>query len=141
MSQLKKLQNWISSYETANDIFPDAKQIKAKIDLLLNEENKLNSSDIDFERLIIYYNKIIKKSCRVISKKAKDNFKQRIKEGYTKEDIVKVIDNASNDNFHKESNFKHVTLEFLSRSQIFERYSSMVHQKPISQIKDVFHNQ
>jgi uncharacterized phage protein (TIGR02220 family) len=135
------LQNWISSYETANDIFPDAKQIKAKIDLLLNEENKLNSSDIDFERLIIYYNKIIKKSCRVISKKAKDNFKQRIKEGYTKEDIVKVIDNASNDNFHKESNFKHVTLEFLSRSQIFERYSSMVHQKPISQIKDVFHNQ
>jgi uncharacterized phage protein (TIGR02220 family) len=139
MKQLKKLQTWISAYEKANEIFPDSKAIKDKIELLLKEENI--SSEIDFDKLIIYYNKIILKSCRVISKKAKDSFKQRIKEGYKKEDIVKVIDNASNDNFHKESNFKHVTLEFLSRSQIFERYSSMEHKKPISQIKDVFNNQ
>jgi len=38
MSQLKKLQNWISSYETANDIFPDSKVIKFKIKELLKEE-------------------------------------------------------------------------------------------------------
>lgn len=38
MSQLKKLQNWISSYETANDVFPDPKAIKFKIKELLKEE-------------------------------------------------------------------------------------------------------
>lgn len=39
MSQLKKLQSWISAYEKANDIFPDSKAIKFKIKELLKEEN------------------------------------------------------------------------------------------------------
>lgn len=38
MSQLKKLQNWISAYEQANDFFPDSKAIKFKIKELLKEE-------------------------------------------------------------------------------------------------------
>lgn len=38
MSQLKKLQLWISAYEKANDIFPDSKSIKFKIKELLKEE-------------------------------------------------------------------------------------------------------
>lgn len=38
MSQLKKLNNWISAYETANNVFPDSKAIKFKIKELLKEE-------------------------------------------------------------------------------------------------------
>lgn len=38
MSQLKKLQSWISAFEKANDTFPDSKQIKFKIKELLKEE-------------------------------------------------------------------------------------------------------
>lgn len=38
MSQLKKLQSWISAYEKANDVFPDSKAIKFKIKELLKEE-------------------------------------------------------------------------------------------------------
>jgi hypothetical protein len=38
MSQLKKLQVWISAYEKANDCFPDSKAIKFKIKELLKEE-------------------------------------------------------------------------------------------------------
>lgn len=142
MSQLKKLQLWISAYESKNGS-PPMKLIKSKIEEFLKEEckNSAINDKIDFEKLIVYFNRILKKSSRVISKKAKDNFNQRIKEGYKKEDIVKVIDNSSNDNYHKDSNFKYVTLEFLSRPNIFERYSSMPHQKPISEIKDVFVNQ
>jgi len=87
------------------------------------------SNDIDFEKMIAYFNKAFKKATRIISEKAKANFKARMKEGYTKEDIVKVIDNCSNDNHHRDSNFKYVTLEFLSRPTIFERYASMEHQK------------
>jgi uncharacterized phage protein (TIGR02220 family) len=135
---LKNLQVWINA-NTNSDGFVLAESLNNKLLSLVNCSS--TAKDIDFGKLIIYYNKILNKSCRVISKKAKDNFTQRIKEGYLKQDIVKVIDNVSNDNFHKESNFKHVTLEFLSRPIIFERYSSMEHKKPISQIKDVFQNQ
>lgn len=45
MSQLKKLQNWISSYETANNTFPDSKAIKFKIKELLKEEVVEKKSD------------------------------------------------------------------------------------------------
>lgn len=38
MSQLKKLNIWISAYETANDVFPDSKAVKFKIKELLKEE-------------------------------------------------------------------------------------------------------
>jgi hypothetical protein len=38
MSQLKKLQVWISAYEKANNTFPDEKAIKFKIKELLKEE-------------------------------------------------------------------------------------------------------
>lgn len=98
---------------------------------LNNNKDYNNKENIDFEKLISYYNHVLKRSARVISEKAKKNFIQRLKEGYLKEDIQKVIDNASNDVFHIESNYKHLTLEFLSRPDKFERYASMPHQKPI----------
>ncbi|AIX11908.1 hypothetical protein [Flavobacterium phage FCOV-F14] len=99
--------------------------------IIYNKDISNNNESIDFQKLIAYYNKILNKSCRVIPDKAKKQFNQRIKEGYKKEDIQKVIDNASNDSFHKDNNYKHLTLEFLSRPDKFERYASMQHKKPI----------
>lgn len=107
-----------------------------------NTDNKqYNKEEINFEKLIVYYNSVFGKSSRVINKDVKKAFELRIKDGYTKEDVLKVIDNASNDNLHKENNFKYVTLEFLSRPKIFERYASMKHEKPISKVKNAFINQ
>lgn len=40
MSQLKKLQIWISAYEKANDTFPDPKAIKFKVKELLKEDDQ-----------------------------------------------------------------------------------------------------
>ena len=51
MNQLKKLQNWISAYEKANEIFPDPKSIKFKIKELLKEtfvDKKATSTKIYF---------------------------------------------------------------------------------------------
>ena len=141
MTEIHELKKWIDVFILQYKINPTFEQIQSKINDIISIGKKESSNKIDFERMILYYNKVLLKNCRVISKKSKENFNQRIKEGYKKEDIVKVIDNASNDNFHKENNFKHLTLEFLSRSNIFERYSSMVHEKPKAQIKDVFNNQ
>jgi hypothetical protein len=49
---------------------------------------------------------------------------------YTKADIKKVIDNASNDKFHEPNDFKYVTLEFLTRQDKFEKYVQMKHETP-----------
>jgi uncharacterized phage protein (TIGR02220 family) len=141
MSDIYILKKWIDDFVKQYKINPTFEQVNFKIAEIMKLEKKQIAEQIDFEKLIAYYNKVLNKSCRVVSKKAKDNFNNRLKEGYLKADIVKVIDNLSHDNFHKETNYKPVTLEFLSRPIIFERYSSMVHKKPISQIKDVFNNQ
>jgi len=141
MKEIIILKKWIDDFINQYKINPTFEQVNFKIAEIIKLEKKQIASEIDFEKLISYYNKVLDKSCRVISKKAKDNFNQRLKEGYLKVDILKVIDNVSHDNFHKETNYKPITLEFLSRPNIFERYSSMEHKKPISQIKDVFNNQ
>lgn len=94
-------------------------------------DKSANDKKLDFELLKNYYNVVFTKAMRVVTDKTKTNLNKRIKEGYTKTDIQKVIDNASNDKFHEPNDFKHVTLEFLSRSDIFSRYvSEKEHQLP-----------
>lgn len=96
-----------------------------------NPKKVLDDSKIDFDALKSYYNSVFTKSMRVVTEKTKTNINKRIKEGYLKSDIRKVIDNASNDKFHEPNEFKHVTLEFLSRADIFSRYvSEKEHQVP-----------
>ena len=92
---------------------------------------KLDVNELDFEQLKNYYNAVFLKSMRVVCEKTKQQFNKRIKEGYTKADIRKWIDNASNDKFHEANDFKHVTLEFISRSDKFTKYvSELEHQEP-----------
>ena len=92
---------------------------------------KVDDNKLDFEQLKNYYNTVFSKSMRVVCEKTKRQFNKRIKEGYTKADIKKAIDNASNDKFHEANDFKHVTLEFISRSDKFTKYvSELVHQEP-----------
>lgn len=105
------------------------------LELLLKlnaKEVKKATTEIDWDKLRAYFNKVFKKSARIISEDAKKKFRQRLKDGYTKDDIQKVIDNCSNDNHHKDNDYKYVTFEFLSRPAIFERYAAMEHKKPQS---------
>jgi uncharacterized phage protein (TIGR02220 family) len=98
-----------------------------------------DESKLDYKKLMDYFNIVFKKQTRVVTDKAKSNLAQRLKEGYEKSAIRIVIDNASNDNHHIESNYKYITLEFLSRPNIFERYASQIHQKPYSVKKEIGH--
>lgn len=118
------------------------KQQRINNTVLYNKKDNNNKDEnlIDFTKLLLYYNSVLNKSCRVFPENVKKAFNLRVKEGYLKEDIKKVIDNASNDELHKENNFKYVTLEFLSRPKIFERYASMEHKKPFKKEKGGFTN-
>lgn len=105
-----------------------------------NIHNNKEKESINFDKLIVYYNSVYGKKTRVVPPEAKTAFNQRLKEGYLKEDIVKVIDNCFNDPHHKDSNYRYATLEFLSRPKIFGRYAAMEHSKPIKENKQGYQN-
>ncbi|MBP6584914.1 MAG: conserved phage C-terminal domain-containing protein [Flavobacterium sp.] len=122
----------ISTLKGETVLVNDLKVLDFSSRINLKEIKKNTSTEIDFDRLIAYFNKVFKKQARIISEQAKIKFRKRLKEGYTKDDIQKVIDNCSNDNHHKDNDYKYVTFDFLSRPEIFERYAAMEHKKPIS---------
>ena len=97
-------------------------------DLNNNKDNNKKEDLIDFEALANYYNFAFGKQMKIVNDKCKRQFTKLIKLGYTKADIKKVIDVASNDKFHEENDFKHLTLEFLSREEKFEKYYAMPHE-------------
>jgi len=108
-----------------NDLEDESLETKKEKEKQAKEKDKIN-----FDNLILYYNKVLNKKCKIIPKDVKIKFNNLLKDGYEKSDIKKVIDNVSFDTNHKENNFKYVTFEFLSRPKIFERYASMEHKKP-----------
>jgi len=81
--------------------------------------------EIDSSKLLSLYNSILGKTARVVNTKTKSQIKDRLKEGYTKEDIVKAIRNASKDPHHIDSNYKYLTLEFLTRPDKLDRFINM----------------
>ena len=78
---------------------------------------------IDFDLLIKFYNETFGREIRVVNAKAKKQIAARIKEGYTKEDLMRALLNAKGDSYHIETKYKYITLEFVSRSDKFERFS------------------
>ncbi len=95
------------------------------------KEIKLN---IDSSKLLSLFNSILGKKSRVISEKAKKQLKQRLKEGYTKEDIVHALRNAAKDQHHLDTNYKYLTLEFITRPDKLDRFVNMGDFKTKTQI-------
>ncbi len=86
------------------------------------EEEKEEKETINWELLLIIYNEKFGRKTKVVPTKTKRQIKDRLKEGYSKDDFVQVMDNARNDQYHIDNNYKYLTLEFLTRSDKFERY-------------------
>jgi uncharacterized phage protein (TIGR02220 family) len=78
---------------------------------------------IDFDKLLSFFNTTTGKNIRVVNDKTKKQFNARLKEGYTKADIFNAIKNCYNDDYHQ-NNPKYLTLEFISRSDKLEKYSN-----------------
>ena len=89
------------------------------------EKEKEKEQIIDSSKLLSVYNSILGKTARVVNTKTKSQIKDRLKEGYTKEDIVNAIRNASKDPHHIEFNYKYLTLEFITRPDKLDRFVNM----------------
>ena len=95
---------------------------------LTTTNNIINKKDniepINWSILLDFFNQVTGKKCKVVPEKAKKQFNARLKENFTKEDIANAIQNAYNDKYHKETNHQYLTLEFISRADKLERFST-----------------
>jgi uncharacterized phage protein (TIGR02220 family) len=89
------------------------------------EEKENNIEPINWHVLLDFFNKTTGKKCKLVSDKAKKQFNARLKDKYTKQDIANAIINVCNNQYHIDSNLEHVTLEFISRPDKFEKYSQI----------------
>jgi hypothetical protein len=85
----------------------------------------VTKSNIDSNKLLSVFNSILGKGARLITDKANKQLTAALKAGYSKDDIVKAITNASKDPHHIESNYKYLTLEFITRPDKLDRFINM----------------
>jgi uncharacterized phage protein (TIGR02220 family) len=90
-------------------------------DIKTNSINGLQEDPIDFDALLVFFNKTTGRKLRTINTKAKKGFNNIIKQGYTKKDIRDAIVNCFNSEYHQE-NRQYLTPEFISRMEKFEKY-------------------
>jgi len=107
---------------TCESIVSIDKQLTNK-PITIPEKEKGNPTHvINWEGLLNQFNEITGKKSKVVDDKSKKQFLARLKEGYTKVDIVNAITNCYNSEFHKGNGHKNLTLEFISRPDKFAMY-------------------
>ena len=88
-----------------------------------------NNNTINFDKLLSFLNSKTGRNFKIINETTKKKYNARLKEGYTKDDILNAIINAVNSDYHKENGFKYLTPEFFSRADKLNMYSS-INNKP-----------
>ena len=88
-----------------------------------------NKYTINFDKLLSFLNSKTGRNFKIINEATKKKYNARLKEGYTKDDILNAIINAVNSDYHKENGFKYLTPEFFSRADKLNMYSS-INNKP-----------
>lgn len=113
-------QNSTNPTVTVNDTVTD-----------INNNNNIPSvkkpkASIDFIKLLDFINtsqkREGKKMFTVFSQENKNKYKARLKDGYTSTTIANSIKNAALDPYHKENNYKYLTVEYLSRANTIDKY-------------------
>ena len=87
-----------------------------------NYKKEINkASTIDFEQFLLDFNEATGKIKRVLDAKTKRQIKERLKDGYTLQDILKAAKNCSKDDYHIK-NPKFLTPEFITRPDKMQKY-------------------
>ena len=83
----------------------------------IREDKKINTTaeNINFSDLLGFINSTLGKSYKVINSTVKQKYNARLKDGYVKKDFMTAIVNASKDKYHKETNYKYLTVEYFAR--------------------------
>jgi uncharacterized phage protein (TIGR02220 family) len=85
---------------------------------------------IDYDKLLKYINLTFDKKFQKVNDKAKKQFNARLKD-YPKDTFKIVIDNLKNDEYHKETSYKFITPEYISREKTVELHSHKLNNEVI----------
>lgn len=114
------------AHPSHTDNNPIAEQSQSIADKSREDNNIINPDlSVDWEKLIDQFNDITGKNAIVVNDKTKRQLKARLKEGYTKQNILDAIINCHKDEYHIETGHKYLTLEFISRADKLEKYCSI----------------
>ena len=117
----------------------DVKNVATVSTVTVNDINNNNTQNtkvlVDWKKLLSTFNEITGKNCRVVNTKTKNQLKARLKEGYTKEDIVHAIKTCFKEDYHVETNHKHLTLEFITRADKLDKYVNITEKKVTPTLK------
>lgn len=142
-SQRHQIESSVNGWKRANKETPlttlgtnppttqmtDPKEVQVK-----EEVKEEKQSKIDYDSLLNLINSKTGRSFRIVNNSIKQKYSARLKEGYTKEDILNAIKNSVLNEFHINNNFSYLTPEFFSRSSTLDKYSTKSNIKPTLQV-------
>ena len=103
-----------------NDAIREDKIIEDKI----KENKNINShSPINWESFLKFYNDTFGKKTRLINDTNKKRFLKLLKDGYTKEDILKAMITVKNDKWAKDKEYGYCSHLYFTRPDVIERYA------------------
>lgn len=86
------------------------------------EEVEKKSYDFDFDLFLKFINDTLGRKLKVVKDTDKDIIRKRLKEGYTKGQFQNAVKNCKNVKIHKESSYRHCTVEFFTRTKTLDQY-------------------
>ena len=92
---------------------------------------------IDYQALLETLNTAFSRSFKLINKKVRSSYEARLKDGYSKDQIMDAINNCKINDYHKEKNYQYCTPEFFSRAETLDKYSNVTKQEKVVY---AFHN-
>lgn len=90
----------------------------------IKEDKNINShSPINWESFLKFYNDTFGKKTRLINDTNKKRFLKLLKDGYTKEDILKAMITVKNDKWAKDKEYGYCSHLYFTRPDVIERYA------------------
>jgi len=126
--RLKKL-NEINERSTEST---NVKTVVTESTVTVNDTVTVNViNKIDYQALLDTLNTAFSRSFKLINKKVRSSYEARLKEGYSKDQIMNAINNCKINDYHKENNYQYCTPEFFSRAEILDKYSNVTKQDKV----------
>lgn len=124
-----------NSTESTHVEFVETESTQSTVTVTVND-TVINDSNltVDWDGFREQFNSITGKRIRVVDEKSKKQIRARLKEGHDKDDLVTAIENCFNDSYHKETGYKYLTPEFISRPDKFQKYLNAPTTKKIGSI-------
>ena len=107
------------------------KQNVSKVEANVNDnvnDNVNVINKIDYQALLEVLNLSFGRGFQVINKKVRSSYEARLKDGYSKDQIMDAINNCKINDYHKEKNYQYCTPEFFSRAETLDKYSNVTKQ-------------